>query len=103
MARQTQQVIAYARNENVGGNVVERKEIQIPDNCTYVSHTTGITTASPQDEGEGRWSRSDGVVRRNPNNRIASVWVEANAGSRSTFGINIWVGVQLTVTYDCPD
>jgi hypothetical protein len=99
MAQQVLTTIAYAKNGSVfGSDVVDRKAVQIPTGWKYFTHSTAITTASPQDGEGGRWWRSDGVDRNPHTNEITSVWVEARAGTKSTFGVTIWVGVQLSVT-----
>lgn len=99
--RQVRNVIAYANNDFVIGNdVVERKSIPIPENCIYVNHSTGITTANPQEEN-GQWKKSDGVLRRTANDRITDVWVEVRARNKNTFGATVWIGVQLNVEIRC--
>lgn len=98
--REVRRVIAYANNPNVQGNdVTDRKEIAIPDNYSYISHSLRRTTANPNvDGGEGRWSSKDGVIRAGGGNgRITGVFVEVRAGTRSSFGHGIWIGMELSV------
>jgi hypothetical protein len=97
VAIREERTIAYARNESVSGNeVVDRKVISIPDNWDYEGDDWHITTANPQDEGERRWRRAKGVTRH-ANGRVLSVWVEVAAGTKDSYGPNIWIGVELVV------
>jgi hypothetical protein len=93
-----QSVIAYASNNSVFGEaVVKREYLYFPPGYGYLSHTTEITTANPQDEDEGRWKYSSDV-ERGTDGLVSGVWVEARAGNRNSFGPTIWVGVRLIVT-----
>jgi hypothetical protein len=86
-------IIAYAKNAST-----DRKAINIPEGYAYVSHSTRITTANPQDGENTEWFRSDGVTR-DPRNasRIIAVWVQVRAMGRPLFGASRWIGVELTV------
>lgn len=86
-------IIAYAKNAST-----DRKYINIPEGYAYVSHSTRITTANPQDGENTEWFRSEGV-KRHPGNasRIIAVWIQVRAMGRPLFGASRWIGVELTV------
>lgn len=97
----TEKIIAYAHNDDSNFTWVEKKEtIQIPELCSYVSHSVRNTTANPI-EDIGRWRQSTGV-NRDRNGKIIGVWIKVEAGSKDTYGANVWIGVELTVVVEDP-
>ena len=98
--KQTRMMEASAQNSSSGlfekTEYVDRKQIDIGESYTYVSHSVSIITANPKEESEGRWSWTDGLIR-GEGDRVQAVWIEVKAGNKSFWDDAVWVRVRLTV------
>lgn len=98
--QQTRMIEASAQNSSVGifekTEYVDRKQIDIERAYTYVSHSVSIISANPKEEGNERWSRTDGLVR-DEEGRVQAVWIEVRAGNKSFFDDAVRVRAMLTI------
>jgi hypothetical protein len=75
---------------------VDRRQIDIEQSYTYVSHSVLITTANPKEESSGKWSCSDGLIR-GKDGGVEAVWIEVKAANKDLFDDAVRVRARLTV------
>jgi hypothetical protein len=104
--QQTRMIEASAHNPSSGlfekTENVDRRQIDIEPAYTYLSHSVSIITANPKEEGSGKWSWSDGLVR-GEDGRVDAVWIEVRARNKDLFDDAVWVRAQLTVIVEEPN
>ncbi|MEM5786059.1 MAG: hypothetical protein AAGU11_02000 [Syntrophobacteraceae bacterium] len=89
---------AYNASSGIFGETedTDRKQIDIEESGTYVSHSVLIVSANPRAADNQQWSYSDGVVK-GEDGKVRSVWVEVKARNKGLFDEPVWVRAQLTV------
>ncbi len=104
--RQTRMIEASAHNPitklSQDNEVVDRKQIDLYEGQTYISHSVEVISANPKDAGAKRWKLSDGRIE-GEDGRVEAVWVEVRAGNKDVLGDAIWIRAMLTVIVEEQD
>lgn len=100
----TETLAAYAYNDQTGyGPVVyvtDSKQFLAPDGWA-ITGISGVlvTTANPKEANANMWQYTYSPITLEPPLKgIRGAMLTAKAGSKNSFGANVWIGVQVTIT-----